>query len=205
MKQLFAILMSLHFMLQPLQGMAAETKEQSNDASGAFVSGTESSNPIYDGEISQLLDGYRLYAYQTLSFSTAIVGASIATMCGAALKVPSVAAFEVGSLAYVMKEIVDGKKQNAHHKEMLDKVKAIKERTGGMEDGDVQKEILSQHRDEELHKRDLIKSRVTWLKAVAVMYAAATGLAVGEEIVGMSSGMAAGLGACSAIAAELAT
>lgn len=207
MSRLFVLFISFQLIVSPVSvAIGAETKAQTQAKTIAEQT-TIGSDPYANSEVGQKYTsqsqaksgGYDFYAKQGLAISTSIVGSNIISQCIVGLKVPSIATFLAGSVAHIMSELAGAKAFNENHNKRLEDLKVV-EQTLKSQGGEVQKELLEQKLKEEQATLEYLRSRKTWLTAVAVMYATATGLAVMEEVSGLAAAKGAGTAACFPIA-----
>lgn len=200
MNKIFAIFMSLHLILGPV-AFAADTP----DYGGYSVPGTEEANTgasdAYKKTGTGASGGYDFYVSQIMTLATSAIGGSIISQCLEGLKTPSIATFMAGSVVHMMSEILGAKAKNErHHKKLSDlrlKIEDLKK------EGDVsQKAALEAMLVEEKDTLKFLENRKKWMIAVTVIYTAAMGLAIAEEVYGLASGVSTGSAACTAYAAS---
>lgn len=201
MKKLFSVLISFILIYSPLTMAQSSSSSSSQSGTAALQTGPDlGQNKKYDDQ-SQLKDsseggGFSMFAKQILALSTSLIGGSIILSCPLGGLKPSVMTFMGGSLVYIASEILGGKEQNKNHNKSMDDLKNVKDGMKERADGQFQREALVQRLNEEKQTSDFVSKRLKWLMAVTVIYAAATGLAIYEEVGGTAAATTAGTAAC---------
>jgi hypothetical protein len=200
MKKIFAIIMSFQLILMPV-AFAADTPAYG----GYTVPGTEEASTgasdAYKKTGTGASGGYDFYVSQIMTLATSAIGGSIISQCLEGLKTPSIATFMAGSVVHMMSEILGAKAKNErHHKKLSDlrlKIEDLKK------EGDVsQKAALEAMLVEEKDTLKFLENRKKWMIAVTVIYTAAMGLAIAEEVYGLASGSSTAGVACTAYTAS---
>ncbi len=192
MKKLFAVFLSLQFILSPL-AFAQQTSAQEVGLNDAYLNrGTGSKG------------GYDFYFKQISSLGTAAIGSSILTQCLEGFKVPSISTFMGGTLAQITSEIVGAKSKNDLN---LKKLKDLEIKLEELKtSGDVaQLEALKAALQEEKDNLDYIVNRKAWMIAVNIIYTAAVGLAVLEEFEQITASATTGSTMCGTLSATYAS
>ncbi len=175
MKKLFAVFMSLHLILAPV-AFAQEDKYQTEGSGGK---------------------GYDFVVNQALNIATSTLGANILTECYQGMMMPSIATFMAGSLVNVVAEIAGAKHKNKRDQLKLEEMKEletiIKEEKDSSQVSAMEALLVAEE-----DNLKFIESRKKWTLATTIIYAAAMGLAIAEEIYGNTAALTAATTACTA-------
>ena len=196
MKKIFAILLSFQLIISPL-AVAQDIPGTAEVKSGV-------TNDAYKKTGNGSSGGYDFYVSQIAGIGTGMLGASIITQCLEGLKTPSIATFMAGSLVHIASEILGAKKKNDRNKKKLADIKLKHEDLA--KSGDVnQLQSLKDFLVEEEDTYEFLQNRKKWMIAVDVIYVAAVGLAIAEQVYGIASRTSTALTSCTTKSTALAT
>lgn len=172
------------------------------------IPGTEEksgvSNDAYKKTGNGSSGGMDFYVSQIAGIGTGMLGASILTQCLEGLKTPSIATFMAGSLVHIASEILGAKKKNDRNKKKINDLKLKQEDLA--KSGDTsQLESLKAFLVEEEDTYEFLGNRKKWMIAVDVIYAAAVGFAIAEQVYGIASRSTTATSTCTVEQTALAT
>ncbi|HXH75706.1 MAG TPA: hypothetical protein VNJ08_12105 [Bacteriovoracaceae bacterium] len=186
MNKLFTILMCFQLVLAPVAfGADAPPKPATVEAPV---------NTSYD-KTQGGTGGYDFYVNQILVLSIGIMGSNIITSCPRGLLTPSIPTYMGGSLAYIISEMAAASAENDRHKKALSDIEMV-EAEMPKQGGELQLAAIQASLDSERKLLDYVENKRNWMIAITALFTAAMGIAISEEIRGISLGVAAAAAAC---------
>lgn len=188
MSKFFVFLLSLQLILAPVAvSTPAYAKEEDKYL-------TEGSGGVGIGSVVN----------QVTNIATTLIGANIMTECYQGLMMPSIATFMAGSLVNVIAEIAGAKHKNDRDRLKLKELKELEKKAKEEKDS-TQVAAMEALLVAEKDNYNFMESRKKWTLATTVIYAAAMGLAIAEEVYGLASATTSATAACTSAGTAAAT